>query len=154
MRRSDREISDIAEIESIIGKADVCRIAIANDDYPYIVTLNFGYSGSPRKEIYFHCAPEGKKLDMIRKNNFVCFQMDADHLLTRAKLSCDWGMGYSSVTGYGRIHFVDNIEEKTFGLNCIMKHYGRMNQYNYDEKTFARTVVLRLDIEEISGKKK
>jgi uncharacterized protein len=99
MRRSDREISGIQEIEEIIQKADVCRIALANDNIPYIVTMNFGYIRNPKKTLFFHCANSGKKLDMLHKNNYVCFEMDIDHQLFRGKRSCDWGMRFSSIIG-------------------------------------------------------
>lgn len=42
MRRADRKVTDELEIEAIIRKADVCRIALVDGDLPYIVTLNFG----------------------------------------------------------------------------------------------------------------
>jgi hypothetical protein len=154
MRRVDREISAIAEVEEIIGKADVCRIAMANDNFPYIVTMNFGYTTDPRPSIYFHCAREGKKLDMIALNNHVCFEMDADHKVYGGKEGCDWGMNFSSVLGYGNIFIVTEKSEKTAGLNCIMRHYGGEKEYQYNEKVFENTTVLRLDITEMSGKKK
>ena len=61
MRRNERNISGIQLIEDIICKADICRIALANDNIPYIITLNFGYSGNPGRRLYFHCASEGRK---------------------------------------------------------------------------------------------
>ena len=106
MRRKDREITEPESIEKIIRKADVCRIALANGDIPYIVTLNFGYSGGTHPCLYFHCAPDGRKLDMIEKNNWVCFEMDTDHELISGEKGCDWGMKYSSVVGYGRISVI------------------------------------------------
>jgi nitroimidazol reductase NimA-like FMN-containing flavoprotein (pyridoxamine 5'-phosphate oxidase superfamily) len=154
MRRADREISDIREVEEIIKKADVCRIAIANDNFPYIVTLNFGYTADPQPSIYFHCAHEGKKLDMIARNNRVCFEMDTDHEIYSGERACDWGMKFSSVLGYGNISIVTEKPEKTTGLNCIMKHYSAEVEYHYDEKVFENTTVLRLDIIEMTGKKK
>ena len=42
MRRKDREIKDFNEIIEIIRKCDVCRIALHDGDFPYIVPLNFG----------------------------------------------------------------------------------------------------------------
>jgi hypothetical protein len=154
MRRADREISTISDLEAIIEKADVCRIAIANDNFPYIVTMNFGYTPGPKPSIYFHCASEGKKLDMIARNNHVCFEMDTDHKVYSGQRGCDWGMNFSSVLGYGNIFIVKEKSEKTSGLNCIMKHYGGKGEYIYDEKVFENTTVLRLDIAEMSGKKK
>ncbi|HZK61118.1 MAG TPA: pyridoxamine 5'-phosphate oxidase family protein, partial [Anaerovoracaceae bacterium] len=137
----------------IIMKADVCRIALANGNFPYIVTMNFGYAPGPEPWLYFHCASEGKKLDMIRKNNFVCFEMDTGHKLYKGTNGCDWGMKYSSIVGYGNISIVAEKEEKRVGLNCIMNHYGGEWEYSYDEKVLERTTILRLDITEITGKK-
>jgi uncharacterized protein len=154
MRRNEREISDIQVIEEIIRNADVCRIALANDNIPYIVSMNFGYSGGVKPSIFFHCAKEGKKLDMIRKNNYVCFEMDTGHQLYNGIKGCDWGMKYSSVIGYGNISIVTEKEAKKAGLNCIMKHYGGEGEHIYDEKVLGRTTILRLDIKEMTGKRK
>jgi uncharacterized protein len=153
MRRKEKEESNNDEIEKIIIKADTCRIAIANDNTPYLVTMNFGYSPTPAPVLYFHCANEGKKLDMIRKNNYVCFGMDTGHELYSGSRGCDWGMKFRSVIGYGNITIVTDIEEKKRGLDSIMTHYGGQGEYSYDEKTFARTTILRLDIIEITAKK-
>ena len=153
MRRNERETSDIQVIEEIIGKADVCRIAIANSNIPYIVAMNFGYKGIPEKILYFHCANEGRKLEMIRQNNYVCFEMDTDHQIYNGIKGCDWGMKYSSVVGYGNISIVTENEAKKTGLNYIMSHYGGEGEYFYDEKVLERTIILRLDIKEMTGKK-
>jgi uncharacterized protein len=154
MRRKEREVTDIKEIEAIISECDACRIAIANNNTPYIVTMNFGYSGGENSHLFFHCAREGRKLDMIRNNNFVCFEMDAGHNIYKGKKGCDWGMEYSSVVGYGRILFVDDEVEKNAGLRYIMDQYGGSGVYSFDKKVLARTKVLRLDISEMTGKKK
>ncbi len=154
MRRSDRELSGIEDIEEIINKADVCRVALANNNTPYIVTMNFGYTRNPDQVIYFHCANEGKKLDMIRQNGYICFEMDIDHQLYKGKKSCDWGMKFKSIIGYGNISIVTKKEEKIKGLGCIMNHYGEEGEHFYDDKVFEKTTILRLDILEISGKKK
>lgn len=159
MRRNEREVSDIEMIEEIIKKADVCRIALANENTPYIVTMNFGYINYPERRLFFHCANEGRKLEMIRKNSYVCFEMDTDHRIDTGegkddRKGCNWGMKYSSVVGYGNISIITEKEAKKKALDCIMKHYGDDNEYFYDEKVLAKTTVLRLDINEITGKKR
>jgi uncharacterized protein len=154
MRRADRNISETNDLEEIIRKADVCRIALANDNYPYIVTLNFGYKKVPEQRLYFHCAKEGKKLDMIRRNNHVCFEMDVDHELYPGKNACDWGMKFSSVIGYGYIVEVTDKTEKLSGMNCLMEHYGGSGEYYYKDNVFEQTTLLRLDITEMTGKRK
>jgi uncharacterized protein len=154
MRRRDREITDIQELEGIISGCDVCRVAIANENIPYIVTMNFGYVGGKNPHLYFHCATGGKKLDMIRNNNYVCFEMDTDHKIYTGEKGCDWGMKYCSTVGYGRIFFVDDEVEKNTGLGHIMNHYGGQGVYSFNEEVLARTLILRLDISEMSGKRK
>ena len=153
MRRDDRSITDNVQLEAIIRKSDVCRIALADNNIPYIVTLNFGYSGGDHPCLYFHCAPEGRKVDMIKKNNYVCFQMDNDHEITQGEKGCDWGMKFSSVVGYGRISFVKEKDQKIKALDCLMSQYSERSDFLYEDKNLDRILILKLDIEEISGKK-
>lgn len=153
MRRIERSITEITAIEEIINKSDVCRIAIANGNIPYIVTMNFGYSGGASPVIYFHCAGEGRKLDMIKINNYVCFSMDTGHKLYDGEKGCDWGMNFHSVVGYGKISVVNDPELRIAGLDCIMKHYGAAKKYSYDDNVLSRTTILRLEITEMTGKK-
>jgi nitroimidazol reductase NimA-like FMN-containing flavoprotein (pyridoxamine 5'-phosphate oxidase superfamily) len=154
MRRNDRQITSVSQIESIIAGSDVCRIAISNNNLPYIVTMNFGYAGGINPRLFFHCANKGRKLDMIRRNNLVCFEMDTDHEVFRGEKGCDWGMKYSSVVGYGNISIVEDKQEKKLGLDNIMNHYGGSGNYIYDDNLLERTTILRLDIIEMTGKKK
>jgi uncharacterized protein len=159
MRRNEREVSDIEVIEAIINKADVCRIALAVDNIPYIVTMNFGYTNDPEQRLFFHCANAGRKLEMIRKNRYVCFEMDIEHKIyvrtgEDGRKGCNWGMKYSSVVGYGNISIITEKKGKKTGLDLIMKHYGDENEYFYNEKVLENTTVLRLDITEITGKMK
>jgi nitroimidazol reductase NimA-like FMN-containing flavoprotein (pyridoxamine 5'-phosphate oxidase superfamily) len=153
MRRREREITDIREIEAVISSADVCRIALANDNVPYIVTMNFGYKGGEHKMLYFHCAREGWKLEMIRKNNYVCFEFDIDHDLHKGKTACDFGMRYRSVIGYGRITIITRDDEKKQGLASIMMHYAEEKDFTYERSALDRMLLLRLDILEMTGKK-
>jgi nitroimidazol reductase NimA-like FMN-containing flavoprotein (pyridoxamine 5'-phosphate oxidase superfamily) len=152
MRKREREITDIKEIESIISHADVCRIALANNDVPYIVTMNFGYKRGEKPELFFHCANEGRKLDMIRKNNYICFEMDTGHNILKSDKPCEYAMKYSSVVGYGYVFIVKGKDEKKEGLNYIMSHYSEDSKFYYNENTLERTTVLRLEITEMTGK--
>jgi len=154
MRRKDREITDVMEVESIISQCDVCRVAFASNNLPYIVTMNFGYIGGDHRCFYFHCAKEGRKLEMMRKNNFVCFELDTDHELYEGENGCDWGMKFSSVVGYGRICVVEERESRISGLDCIMAHYSDRKDFSYDARVLGNTTILRLDIEEMTGKRK
>ena len=154
MRRKDRELTDIRTIESIIERSDVCRLAFSDNDIPYIVTLNFGYSVGDKSLIYFHCANSGRKMDMLRKNNYVCFEMDTDHRISGGDRGCDWGMEYSSIVGYGYIYIVADESERLRGLNLIMRHYGGENHSGYDPGVLKETTILRLEIISLTAKRK
>jgi uncharacterized protein len=154
MRRKDRQIKEVLDLESIISRCDVCRVAMAENNLPYIVTMNFGYLGGDRPCFYFHCASEGRKIEMIRKNNFVCFELDTDHEIYEGPDGCDWGMKFSSIIGYGRISVVEEREARISGLDSIMSHYSGRKDFSYDEGVLGNTTILRLDIEEMTGKRK
>ncbi len=141
------------EIESIIREAAVCRIALADGNTPYIVTMNFGYTGGNEKRIFFHCASEGRKLEMIRKNNYVCFEMDTVHKIIKGSKACDYTMKYRSVVGYGYISKIDDLQEKVKGLDCIMSNYSEDKIFTYNQDSLNKTTVLCLEISQISGKK-
>jgi hypothetical protein len=154
MRRKDRQIKEIRDLELIISRSDVCRVAFADDNIPYIVTMNFGYKGGDTPCFFFHCANKGRKLEMISKNNFVCFELDTDHELYEGENGCDWGMKYSSVIGYGKISVLKERESRINGLNSIMSHYSDGKDFSYDERVLENTTILKLDIEEMTGKRK
>ena len=82
MRRKDRQIINFNEIYDIIMRCDICRIALNNEGYPYILPLNFGVSVENEKLVfYFHSALEGKKLELIEKDNRAGFELDCSHEL-------------------------------------------------------------------------
>lgn len=152
MRRKEREIKDIQVIEEIISSCDVCRIGLSDKGMPYIVPLNFGYMEGNPSCFYFHCATSGKKIDIIKQNNNVCFELDTDHKLTDGNRACDYSMLYSSVMGTGKIFIVDNEDERQSGLNCLMKQYTGKDNHSFKTSTMSKTTILRLDIDSISGK--
>ena len=149
MRKKDKEITDRTLIESIILSSPVCRLAFSDNDYPYIVPLCFGYRDNA---LYFHTAREGKKLDILRKNNNVCFEFDIDHELVTAKSACQWSMKYSSVIGFGKAFIIDDPESKRRALDIIIGHYSG-SSLSYDKAKAEIMVIVKVDIESMTGKK-
>lgn len=150
MRRKEMEIIDFKEIESIIERAQVCRLGLSVNNIPYIVPLNFGYKD---KCLYFHSAKEGKKIDMIKANQNVCFEMDIDNILIKSKNLSNWTMKYLSVMGTGKAHIINDVILKKEALDTIMEHYAGKRKFEYDNKAFNDVAVIKVDIREISGKK-
>jgi uncharacterized protein len=149
MRRKDREITDPADIDSILAAAIVCRIALVDDGEPYIVPLSFGYEDG---SVYIHSAPEGKKIAMMEKNPRCCFEVDICDQVIRSDKPCSWGMRYRSVIGYGSAVILEDPNEKRHGLNCIMQHYGGGTR-EFSDTDIASVMVIRIRIESMTGKK-
>ena len=149
MRRKEQEITDRSEIDEIISKSRVFRLAMVDGDKPYIVPLCLGYDG---KSIYFHCAREGKKTDILKKNDNVCFEFEEVGPLEESDKPCNWGIKYRSVIGSGKAVFLSDVEEKKSGLDLIMKQYTD-KPFQLNDRMVAAVTVVRIDIEEIAGKR-
>ena len=151
MRRSDREIKDRDEILKVMEKCDVCRVALNDDGYPYIVPLNFGMLVKDDVvELYFHGANEGTKYDLIKKDNRVSFEMDCSHRLIIDEESCNCTMEYESVIGQGHIEILDD-DEKYDALCILMKHY-RKEDFAFNKNVMSQTTVFKLVVEKMTGK--
>lgn len=149
MRRSDKEIKDPKEIDAILQVAPVGRLAMAAGDSPYIVPVNFAVSNH---HLYFHCAKSGKKIDMLRKNPSVCFEVDIPGDLRAADTACSWGMKYKSVIGFGQAYFIEGADEKKKALNILMKKYAGGNAFSYSDEALDKVCVMGVRIEKMSGK--
>jgi len=149
LRRKEKEITDKSEIESIIRKSLVCRLGLADDGSPYIVPLCFGYKDN---SLYFHSAKEGRKIEILKRNNDVCFEFDDNLEVQAGKAACDWGMKYRSVIGYGTASFIEDPEENREALDVIMAQYAD-GDFEYSEKLFEEALVIKVDISSMTGKK-
>ena len=148
MRRKDREIKDKAEIERIIQEAFVCRVALSDGDSPYVFPVCFGFKDGT---IYFHSAQEGKKIEILKKNNKVCFEMDIDTKLIEGEKGCEWGIRYSSVIGFGTASFVEDIEEKKKALHVLLAHYSDKS-YEFPEPSLNEVAIIKIRVESMTGK--
>lgn len=150
MRRSDKEITDCKEIAAIMEKAAVCRIALSDDDSPYIVPVNFVVRDN---YLYFHSSREGRKIDLLRKNNQVCFEIDINTKIVKGDAPCSWGTRYLSVIGFGRAFFLEKATEKKKALNYLMEKYAGKGSFSYKIDVLEKVAVISVRIEKITGKK-
>ncbi len=148
MRRKKQEITDRLRIEKIIQSAEICRLGLSLENKPYMFPLNFGYK---ENTLYVHSAIEGKKIDIIKHNNNVCFEIEANTKIVEGKSACNWSMHYQSVMGSGKASFIDNTEEKIKALDVIMKHYTEKDS-QFPEAALKITAVIKIEIEEMTAK--
>ncbi|HWR63503.1 MAG TPA: pyridoxamine 5'-phosphate oxidase family protein [Candidatus Thermoplasmatota archaeon] len=150
MRRAEKEITNRREIDSILSKAIVCRISIIDHETPYIVPMNFGYKDDI---LYLHSAPEGKKIDLLKRNPRVCFEVESDLEIINTGIPCKWSMNYTSVIGYGKAKFITDIEQKQKALHIIIDHYTPGSSYIFPEKNLKEVTVIKIEINQMTGKK-
>lgn len=148
MRRSEKEIKDKSAIRAVIQQSMVCRLGLSDGYRPYVVPLSFGYEDG---YLYFHAAHVGRKIEIIKRNNSVCFEFDANAEIVENEEACDWGMRYKSVIGFGKAVFIVDVEEKRKALDIIMRHYSERS-FSFPDKSIASTTVIRIEIESMTGK--
>ena len=150
MRRSDREIESREEMDEIIRGSHVCRIALAMDNMPYIVPVSFGYDG---ESIYIHTAKEGKKINIIKKNNNLCFEFERNVELFRdPDNACKWTFSYESVVGFGKIYELKLLKQRENGLNKIMSQYSG-KEWVFGEDKLSNIRVWKIEIASMTGKR-
>ena len=150
MRRNELEIKEIGELGAVIQRAQICRIGLSENDNPYIVPMNFGYKDNC---LYFHCAKEGKKIDILRYNQKVCFEIDVDNEIVKPEeRPCRWSVKYRSIIGFGTAFIIEDPHEKSIALNIIIEHYGG-NRYDFSEGELENIGIIKIQIDTITGKK-
>lgn len=153
MRRKDREVTDHKMMEEFIADCHCCRIGFNDDGEVYIVPMNFGYEAEGGTDIfYFHCAKEGRKLDIIRKNPKVGFELDTHYKLTVAETACSCAARFRSLIGTGTIEIVEEPEEKKRGLLSLMKQTTGKTDWTFVPEMVEKVCVLKLTVEKMSCK--
>ncbi len=153
MRRKDREITDFNEMINIVKKCDSCVLGLNDSGFPYLIPMNFGMNVEDGQlYLYFHCASEGRKLELIRKDNRVAFEMDCEHKLVLKEDEMECTMGYASVIGQGTIEFVQE-EDKFNALKILIGQY-RDNDFKFDTGMLKVTTVLKMKVLNMTGKRK
>lgn len=149
MRRSDKQITDPAELETILRSSEICHLSMVDDGKPYVVPMNFGYENSA---LYFHSAPEGRKIDVLESNPHVCFSIIARNILVKGEKACSWTAKYTSVIGTGKAFIVDDRAGKEEGLSILMKQYSD-EDYKFSGENLDGVVIIRVEVVEMTGKR-
>lgn len=151
MRRSEKEIIDKKILSSILNNGKFTVISMCKENEPYLVTLSYGYDKS-KNSLYFHCANEGQKIDFIRSNPLVCGTVIEDN---GYEDGC--GQLYRSVLFRGKMIILEDLQEKKYGFDIILNQLENdsntvKNKFFKKDETYENTGMLRLDINQISGK--
>ena len=151
MRRQDRKLTD-ADAKEVLCRGEYGVLAtVTSDGKPYSIPISYAYD-EKHNAIYMHyTADGGQKIDNILENSNVCYTVVTDTEV----LSESFSTKYWSVNVFGRIQFIENIEQKKLGLYQLLKKYSldfEEKGLKYIDSAVDRVYVLRLEIDEITGK--
>ncbi len=143
-------MTDPDEMRRILRTADSVTVALCMDNQPYLVLLSHGYDET-HNCIYFHCAPEGKKIVYMKANNKVWGQAVINYHL---KGECEYT--YTCVHFSGRVTLINDLEEKFHALECMVRQLSENPEAKLAKlkpEKLAKTGIGRVDIEFMTGKK-
>ena len=153
-------INDYKTIEEILNGSKIGVLGLFNGTSPYTVPVNFVYH---EKHIYFHSAESGTKIDILKQNPNVSFLVFIDRGILPNKISCKIGQSFKSVMITGEAAIVGDIKEKRDALEAILKKCVPEGGYiglteemveNHKSKLNRRTAIIKIKINEISGKER
>ena len=152
IRRKEKAITDHIEMKKILTETKYITIAMCSNKEPYLITLSHGYE-QEHNIIYFHCASEGKKIDILKQNNIVWGQALQDKGYVEGKCDHLW----ATVMFRGTVSFIDDADEKLHALEVMIKQLEQnpeqVMKKQITEKSLKRVNIGRIDIDYMSGKK-
>jgi uncharacterized protein len=156
MRRKDREVSTQEDLKSIIDKCKVCHLAMVDNGLPYVVPLSFGYTlENNQLTLFFHSARTGRKLDILKNNPGVCFEISFEGKMGFIENPdpCNSGFYFESIIGFGRVEFIEEVRPKCTALTLLMKHQSGKD-FVFTEKQANSVCAFKVVSTDFTGKRK
>ena len=153
LRRTDRELTDARDVDSILRRGRYATVGLVQDGAPYVVSLSYGYDEAGRA-LYFHLAREGRKLDAITADPRACATVIIDGGYEPGTCMHH----FESVVIDGTMRVVDDPVEQRHGMRVLVEHLESEpdalweRRHLEEEEPYARMRIARLDIKEITGK--
>ena len=152
LTKRERQVTDPQQIAHILDTGKVLHLGLAVDNEPYVVPMNYGYTMEDGKLVlYLHSALKGKKLDMMRENPKVFFEIDCDRMPFEGRVPCQYGLVYSSIMGRGTATIVEDVEEKKRAMTLLMKTQTGKD-FTFEDRLVSIVAVIRIDVTEYTAK--
>lgn len=154
MTRREQQVTDINEIIEILEKSKVVHVGMIDGDEPYVVPMNYGYIFEDGKlTIYLHGARRGRKIDAIRANPKVFYEMCCDITPFEGEVACKYGITYASIMGRGLATLVEDVEEKKKALSILMKTQTGKD-FTFEDKLTTVVSIIKIYTLEFTAKKR
>lgn len=149
MRKKSREM-DAAWALGVMDKAPYITMSMSDGDaMPYAVPLSL--ARTDEKTFYFHCATEGKKLDMLKANPQVCLTAVSKCKPTVGPKDGSFTLEFQSAIAFGRAEIVEDENEKRVALRAICQRFLPYHMDAFEaalERSMSRTAVVRITLTE------
>lgn len=150
--RRELEVTDKDEIVKILDTCQIVHVAMVDNGMPYLVPLNYGYVlEGDQLVLYMHGGLHGRKIDVMRRNPNVFFEMNCEVVPFDGNVACQYGTSYSSIMGSGTVEILDDVEAKKAGLTLFMKSQtGR--DFEFTDKMVSAVNVMKITVKEFTAK--
>lgn len=154
------EITDKEIINEVLNNAEYGTLAICDNNKPYSLPINFVELNN---EIYFHGSKKGRKIDILKNNQFASFSVVESYSMIQSyfssndELACPATHFFKSIIIDGKIKFVKNYDEKVKVLSELMKKLQKEGKYKplseeVYQKAINATTIYKLIPNEIKAK--
>ena len=154
MTRREREVTDIAEIRGILDRSVIVHVGMVDEDGVYVVPMNYGYTLEDGVlTLYLHGARRGRKIDAMRNDPNVFFEMECDLTPFESDVPCKYGIAYASVMGKGRAEIIEDMDEKRRGLSIFMKTQTGKD-FSFDDRMAEVVSVIKITSTDFTAKRR
>ncbi len=148
----EKLVTDMDVIVRILNNSKVVHVGMIDGDEPYVVPMNYGYTLDGGKlTLWLHCAKRGRKLDVLRANPKVFFEMECDLQPFDGDIACRYGLSYSSIMGRGTAEIVEDIEIKKAALTYLMKTQTGKD-FEFEDKMASIVSIIKINAAEYTAK--
>ncbi len=152
--RREREVTDMEDILYILDKSKIVHLGLIDGDEPYVVPMNYGYTmENGVLTLYLHGATEGRKIDIIKENPKVFFEMECDIVPFEGITACHYGTTYASVMGRGKAELLCDPEEKKQAMSILMKTQTG-NDFEFNDRMVKVVSVIKITAAEYTAKRR
>ncbi|HAT54968.1 MAG TPA: flavin-nucleotide-binding protein [Lactobacillus sp.] len=156
MRRSKRAVTDLTKIKTILQQSHIVHTAINTGDFPYVVPTNYGFdmSDDGQLALYIHGAPAGRKVDLLKHDNRIGFEIDDGGQLmpTKSTEASHNSWLYHSIIGSGYAQQLTDINDKLYALQRVLVHETGHEWTNIDPHDVEYVNVYQIDVKEYKAK--
>jgi uncharacterized protein len=143
-------IENREEIEQAIKACKTCFVAMSENDFPYVLPMNFALDGD---SVILHSAQSGRMWETLKKNPKVCINwtLGEDLAWQDVQVGCSYRVKSKSVLVEGTVEFIEDYDEKYRCLLKIMSQYSD-REFKFSKPSVVNVGIIKVKFEKISAK--